>query len=137
MPFVHWHLAGHQRRAVAAAVVQQFKHVAPLYSGKRRQAPVVQAQRVGLGITRHQFREATVAVGQAQFLHQARQAQVAHAIAVAASFVGQRADEPGFAYARRAADDQVQAVAQPPAAAQLQDGSRCLPGRRYGAVVRL
>jgi hypothetical protein len=58
MPFVHRHLAAHQRRAIAAMVVQQFEHVAPLHSGKRCQA----------------LREAAVAVGQAQFLHQARQA---------------------------------------------------------------
>ena len=121
MPFVHRHLAGDQRRAVAVAVVQQFKHVAPLRSGKRRQAPVVQDQQVGLGIAGHEFGETAVAVSQAQLLHQARQAQVAHAVTVAAGLVSQRAGEPGFAYARWAADDQVQAVAQPLAAAQLQD----------------
>ncbi|MNN53045.1 hypothetical protein D3C81_1677780 [compost metagenome] len=60
-------------------------------------------------------------MGQAQFFHQARQAQVAHAVSVATGLVGQRAGEPGFSYASRAADDQVQAVAQPLAAAQLQD----------------
>ena len=98
-------------------------------SGKRRQAPVVQDQQVGLGITRHQFGEAAVAVGQAQFLQQAWQAQVAHAVAVAAGLVGQRAGEPGFAYAGWAADDQVQAVAQPLAAAQLQDQRLVQPAR--------
>lgn len=113
MPFVHRHLAGHQRRAVAVAVVQQFEHVAPLRGGKRCQTPVVQDQQVGLRIASHQFGEAAVAVGQAQFLHQARQAQVTHAVAVAAGLVGQRAGEPGFAYASWPADDQVQAITQP------------------------
>jgi len=92
-----------------------------LRCGKRHQAPVVQDQQVGLGITHHQFREAPIAVGQAQLFHQARQAQITHAITVAAGLVRQRAGEPGFAYASRAADDQVQAVAQPLAATQLQD----------------
>lgn len=63
MPFVHRHLAGNQRRAVAVAVVQQLKHVAPLRGGERCQAPVVQDQQVGLGIAGHQFGEAAVAVG--------------------------------------------------------------------------
>ncbi len=113
MPFAHRHLAGDQRRAVAVAVIQQLKHVAPLRGCKRCQAPVVQDQQVGLGVAGHQFGEAAVAMGQAQLLHQARQAQVTHAVAVAAGLVGQRAREPGFAYARRPSDDQVQAIAQP------------------------
>ena len=121
MPFVHRHLAGDQRRAVAVAVVQQLKHVAPLRGGKRRQAPVVQDQQIGLGVAGHQFGEAAVAMSETQLLHQGGQAQVAHAVAVPAGLVGQRAGEPGFAYASWPADDQVQAIAQPLAAAQLQD----------------
>ncbi|MNZ25193.1 hypothetical protein D3C78_423560 [compost metagenome] len=65
MPFVHRHLAGDQRRAVAVAVVQQFEHVATLRCGKRCQAPVVQDQQVSLGVSGHQFGEATVAAGKA------------------------------------------------------------------------
>ncbi|MNN22709.1 hypothetical protein D3C81_1360820 [compost metagenome] len=60
-------------------------------------------------------------MGQAQLFHQARQTQVAHAVAVPAGLVGQRASEPGFAHAGGAADDQVEAIAQPLSAAQLQD----------------
>lgn len=87
MPFVHRHLAGDQRRAVAVAVIQQLKHVAPLGGGKRCQALVVQDQQVGLGVDGHHFGEAAVAMGQAQLLHQARQAQVTQAVAVAGGLV--------------------------------------------------
>lgn len=47
----------------------------------------------------HQLSEAAISTGQAQLLYQSR---VAHAVPITG--------EPGFAYASRAADDQVQAL---------------------------
>lgn len=54
----------------------------------------------------HQLGEAAVTMGQAQFFHQARHAQVVHALAVPTGLVRWRASQPGFANAGGAADGQ-------------------------------
>ncbi|MDT4856180.1 hypothetical protein FQZ97_905610 [compost metagenome] len=135
MPVVHRHLAGHDGRALAVAVVQQLQHVAALFGGKGSQAPVIEDQQVGLGVAAHQLGEAPVAMGQAQLFQQARQAQVTHAVAVPTGLVGQGAGQPGLTHAGGAADDQVEAVAQPLAAAQLED--ECLVQPARAAVVEV
>ena len=73
------------------------------------------------------------AMGQTQFFQQTWQAQVAHAVALPAGLVGQGAGQPGFTDTGGAADDQVEAVAQPLTTAQLQD-QRLIQSARAAVV---
>ncbi|OWK35365.1 hypothetical protein PSOLE_46950 [Pseudomonas oleovorans subsp. oleovorans] len=72
-------------------------------------------------------------MGQTQFFQQTWQAQVAHAVALPAGLVGQGAGQPGFTDTGGAADDQVEAVAQPLTTAQLQD-QRLIQSARAAVV---
>jgi hypothetical protein len=60
-------------------------------------------------------------VGQAQFLEEPRQTQVAGGVALAAGLVGERAGDPGLAHAGGAEDEEVERLAYPVAGGELGD----------------
>nr|CAA55962.1 unnamed protein product [Pseudomonas fluorescens] len=88
---------------------------------QRRQAPVVQNQDIDLGQLLQGAPEATVAVGDAQLLQQARGAQVQRAVALATGLVAQGAGEPGLADAGRAGQQQVVPLTDPVTTGQGRD----------------
>ena len=78
VPAVTRQLAGDQGRARADAIVEQFEQVVALGRSDRSDGEVVEDQQVDARQLRQAPTEAAVAVGDAQFLEQARGAHVEH-----------------------------------------------------------
>lgn len=121
VPVLDGKLAGQDGGAAAGAVVDHFQQVMPGIFLQRRQAPVVQNQDIDLGQLLQGAPEATVAVGDAQLLQQARGAQVQRAVALATGLVAQGAGEPGLADAGRAGQQQVVPLTDPVTTGQGRD----------------
>ena len=121
MPLVDGKLAGHDRRADAVAVLEDLEQVVAVFGGEGGQPPVVHHQHFGLGKRLEQLRVAAVGARDGQRAQQPGDAQVQRAVTVAAGAVGQRAGYPALADAGRAADQDVEVLADPASVGERED----------------
>ena len=63
MPVVHGELSGHNSRAQAMAVFEDFQEIMALLIGEFGQAPVVEDQQIGFGEANKEFSVAAVCLG--------------------------------------------------------------------------
>src|SRR5271163_2500580 len=95
-------LTGHDGRAAAVTIVDDFEQVAALLRGQRRQPPVVEDQKLDTGEALEQACIASIAARQRKCVEQAWHAIVEHRSIVTACLVAERAGEPALAGAGRA-----------------------------------
>ncbi|EGV20644.1 hypothetical protein ThimaDRAFT_0422 [Thiocapsa marina 5811] len=121
VPMLEGQLAGDERGALAVAVVEQLEQIAPSLGVQPHEPPVVDQQQIGVGEAAHELGEAAVGVGEAQFLEQARGAQIARGETLSARLLCQGARQPRLPDAGRAEDQAIETLADPLAGGQLGD----------------
>ena len=94
MPFVHGQLATEHGRAHVQTIVEDFEQVGTVLRTQGDQSPVIQDQDGCLGEALEQFQVASVAVGGADFLEEARHAPVPALQALAACLMRERTRDP-------------------------------------------
>jgi hypothetical protein len=102
VPVIDGELTGHDRRAAAVAIVDNFEQVAALLRGQRRQPPVVEDQKLDTGEALEEACIPSIAACQRKGIEQAWYAIVEHRSIVTACLVSERAGEPALAGAGRA-----------------------------------
>ena len=107
VPVIDGELTGHDRRAAAVAIVDDFEQVAALLGGQRCQPPIVEDQKLDTGEALEEAYIASIAACQRQGVEQARHAMVEHRSIVTACLVSERAGEPALAGAGFAGDQEV------------------------------
>ena len=104
VPMIDGELAGHDCRAAAVAIVDDFEQVAALLGGQRCQPPIVEDQKLDTGEALEEAYIASIAACQRKCVEQAWYAIVEHRSIVTACLVSERAGEPALAGAGRARD---------------------------------
>jgi hypothetical protein len=105
VPVIDRELTGHDGRAAAVAIVDDFEQVAALLRGQRRQPPVVEDQKLDTGEALEEACIASIAACQRKRVEQAWDAMVEHRSVVTACLVAERAGEPALAGAGLAGDE--------------------------------
>ena len=133
MPLIDGELAGDDGGAVAVAVLEDLQEVVAGRGVERLEAPVVEDEKIDAAERAQQARVAAVTARQGQIAEQSRDALIEHGAIVAAGFVAERRGEPALADAGRAADQEIDAVADPATLNEAGEQRTVEPAR--GAVV--
>jgi hypothetical protein len=101
VPVIDGELTGHNRRAAAVTIVDDFEQVAALLRGQRRQPPVIEDQEFDTGEALEEAYIPSIAARQCKCVEQAWYAIVEHRSIITACLVSERAGDPAFARAGR------------------------------------
>ena len=99
VPVIDGELTGHNRRAAAMAIVDDFEQVAALLRGQWRQPPVIEDQKLDTGEALEEAYIPSVAARQCKCVEQAWYAIIEHRSIITACLVSERAGEPALARA--------------------------------------
>src|SRR5204863_7826737 len=113
VPMIDGELTGHDCRAAAVAIVDDFEQVAALLGGQRCQPPVIEDQKLDTGEALEEADIASIAACQRKCVEQAWYAMVEYRSIVAAGFVSDRASEPTLAGAGFVGEQEVLPLAVP------------------------
>src|SRR5580658_8998029 len=119
VPVIDGELTGHNRRAAAMAIVDDFEQVAALLRGQWRQPPVIEDQKLDTGEALEEAYIPSVAACQCKCVEQAWYAIVEHRSIVTARLVSERAGEPALAGAGFPSDQEVVSPPDPVAGREL------------------
>jgi hypothetical protein len=119
VPMIDGELAGHDCRAAAVAIVDDFEQVATLLGGQWCQAPIVEDQKLDTGEAFEEAYIPSISACQCECVEQAWYAMVEYRSIVAACFVSERASEPTLAGAGFAGDQEVLSLPDPVAGCEL------------------
>jgi len=98
VPVVDRQLTGDQRGAAPDPILDQFKEVAPFAVAEWGQAPVVEDEQIDLGQGLHQLPVGAVGARVHELLaEEAREAHIAHGVALPTRHVPERTREPRLA----------------------------------------
>src|SRR5271169_123081 len=101
VPVIDGELTGHNRRAAAMAIVDDFEQVAALLRGQWRQPPVIEDQKLDTGEALEEAYIPSVAARQCKCVEQAWYPIIEHRSIITACLVSERAGEPPVAADRR------------------------------------
>ena len=90
VPFLRWQLTREDRRAIAIAIFDDLKKIAPLGVPHGNQAPVIQDQDVDPSQLGEEARVGSVGVDQGQLVEEPRYAPIECPVALAGKLVGLR-----------------------------------------------
>ena len=96
MPVLHRELTGDKSRASPMPVFQEFEHIASVLITEGSKPPVIKKQYGRFGQRGHELRIPSIALGNGEFLEQARQPQVQDRVPFATGLMAQGTREPGF-----------------------------------------
>src|SRR5450759_3274934 len=111
-------LAGEERGSGADAIIQQFEQIGALARADGGNREIIDHYEVHLGDGGQALAEAAIGVTEAEFIEQARGAQVERGQALAASLMGQRATQKRLATAGCTMDEKILMATYPVAGTQ-------------------
>ena len=122
MPVLKRELTGDDGCAAPVSIFQEFEYVAsvPIIGGGK--PPIIENQSGIFGQGGHEFRISSIALGNREFLEEARQPQIQNGIPLATGLVAQGTCEPGVADAGGAGDEHIVALVDPLARDQAAAG---------------
>ena len=97
MPVLNRELTGDNGHAAPVSIFQEFEHVASVLITERSKPPVIENQQGGFGQRGHELRIPSIALGNGEFLEEARQPQIQHRVPFTTGLMAQGTREPGFA----------------------------------------
>src|SRR3989304_516594 len=118
VPVLDRELAGEERGSGADAIVQQFEQIGAFARSDGGDRKVIDHHEVHLGDGGQALAEAAIGVTEAQFIEQARGAQVERGQALAASLMGQCAAQKRLATAGCTVDEKILVLTDPVAGTQ-------------------
>ena len=118
MPMLDGQLAGKERGACADAIIEQFEQIGALARTDGRNGEIIDHHEVHFGDGSQALSEAAICVTEAEFIEQARGAQVERREALAASLMGQGATQKRLAAAGCAMDEKILMATYPVAGTQ-------------------
>src|ERR1700693_3511519 len=121
VPVIDGELTGHNRRAAAMAIVDDFEQVAALLRGQWGQPPVIEDQKLDTGEALEEAYVPSVAARQCKCVEQAWDAIIEHRSIITACLVSERAGDPALARAGFPGDQEVVSPADPVAGRELGD----------------
>ena len=109
-----------ERGAAFTAILDDFKEVAPVRIGQRREEPIVDGEHVQLGESGQQPRIGAITATDDEFVEQSGRADVRGREALAAGVLDEGRGEPRLADTRRAGDQEIVMLADPRARAETE-----------------
>src|SRR5579863_306600 len=119
VPVIDGELTGHNRRAAAVTIVDDFEQVAALLRGQRSQPPVIEDQKFDTGEAFEEAYIPSIAARQCKRVEQAWYAIIEHRSIITACLVSERAGDPALARAGFPGDQEVVSPADPVAGREL------------------
>ena len=123
-------LTGDQRRGPFAPIFNDLQQVAAFRIGERREEPIIDREKIELGVFRQEPGIRSVAATDGEFVHEPRRAHIGGGEAVAARALNEGGRQPGFPDPGRAGDQEIGVIPNPPARAETQDDLPVQPTRR-------
>lgn len=94
VPVLDGHLAGEQRGATARAIFDHLQQIPPLAISNRGETPVVEDQEISFPQLREHFAVRAITARHREIGQEARQAQIAHEVAMATRTMSKRTRKP-------------------------------------------
>jgi hypothetical protein len=123
VPLRHGDLGDDEGGLLVIAIIEQFQEVSGLGRRQRISEPVVENEEMRLGQRVEELRVGSVRVGVSKLLENPGETHVSHGDSGATGRLTQGRGEIGFACTGGADDERVEAVSDPVALGQFQDGS--------------